>query len=140
MANRGATRVLYSNPDENGVVRYWYAQTIWRAAESAPVIQLDLSSIQLLDEVVWFGGPNNRQPTIRNVAEHAQDIVNADMSHPIIMVRGGEIIDGAHRIARAHIEGRETIAAAVLEEYPKPDGELGKGEVAPAAAGSDKGA
>jgi len=54
------------------------------------------------------------------------------------MVRGGEIIDGAHRIARAHIEGRETIAAAVLEEYPKPDGELAEGEVAPAADGSDQ--
>ena len=45
--------------------------------------------------MVW--GPKERQPTIRNVAEHAHDIVNADMSHPIIVVRGGEIYTGLIR-------------------------------------------
>lgn len=133
MANRGAERVLYSNPDEHGQVRYWYANTIWRAAKGAPTIRMALKSIELLDDVVWFGGPTNRQPTIRNVAEHAHHIVNADMSHPIIVVRGGEIIDGAHRIARAYIEGRESIEAVVIDEYPEPDGVLAEGEVAPPA-------
>ena len=52
---------------------------------------------------------------MRNVDEHAHDIVNADMSYPIIVVRGGEIIDGAHRVARAYIEGRESIEAVVID-------------------------
>ena len=55
------------------------------------------------------------------------------VSHPIIVVRGGEIIDGAHRIARAYIEGRESIEAVVIDEYPAPDGVLAEGEVAPTA-------
>ena len=134
MANRGAERVLYSHPDAHGQVRYWYANTIWRAAKGAPTIRMPLDAIGLLDEVVWFGGPKNRQPTIRNVAEHARDIVNADMSHPIIVVRGGEILDGAHRIGRAYIEGRKSIDAVVIEAYPEPDGVLAEGEVAPRAS------
>ena len=132
MADRGLKRVLYSDPDDSGTVRYWYAHTIWRAAERAPVIEVELASIELLDEVVWFDGPKGRQPTIRNVAQHAEDIINADMSYPIVMVKGGEILDGAHRIAQAYIEGRTSIAAAVLDEYPEPDGEVSEGEVAPA--------
>jgi len=131
MASRGSTRILYSAPDEYGNVSYWYAQTLWRATEGVPVTPIALNSLELLDEVVWFGGPNNLQPTIRNVAEHAKDIINADLSYPIIVVRGGDILDGAHRIARAYIEGRANIDAVIIEKYPEPDGVLAEGEVAP---------
>ena len=36
--------------------------------------------------------------------EHARDILAADMSYPIIITAAGEVLDGAHRIARAHLE------------------------------------
>ena len=47
--------MLYSNPDEHGQVRYWYADTIWRGAKGAPTIRMALDSIELLDEVVRTG-------------------------------------------------------------------------------------
>ena len=113
---------MYAEPDESGKVRYWHTATIWRAAENGRVSRLELSSLDILDEVVWFGGPKNRRPTVRNVAEHARDIFNADMSHPVVLTRSGDILDGAHRIARAYLDGQETIEAIILESHPEPDG------------------
>src|SRR5690349_2730054 len=107
--SRAEQRTLYSEPDASGVVRYWRMPTIWAAAEHGKRTEMEVQSLAILDEVVWFGGPKNRQPTLRNVAEHAADIVNADMTYPVIVTRSGDILDGAHRIARAYLEGKPTI-------------------------------
>jgi hypothetical protein len=72
--------------------------------------------------VVWFGGPKNVEPTIRRVAERARDIFSADLSYPIIMIRSGDVLDGAHRIAKAYLQGERTIAAVMIDDYPPPDG------------------
>ena len=77
-------RILYSEPDENGKSKYWYAETLWKAAEGGVVTEVEVASLPILDEVVWFGGPNDVKPTIRRVADRARDIQNADLSYPII--------------------------------------------------------
>ena len=46
----------------------------------------------------------------------------ADLSFPIVMTKGGDVLDGAHRIARAYIEGLQYIEAVVLDDWPPPDG------------------
>jgi hypothetical protein len=68
------------------------------------------------------GGPKNLEPTIRRVAERARDIFSADLTYLIIMTRSGEVFDGAHRIAKAYLQGERTIAAVVIDDYPPPDG------------------
>jgi hypothetical protein len=80
--------------------------------------------LNILDEVVWFGGPKNVEPTIRRVAQHARDIFHADLSYPIIMTKSGDVLDGAHRIARAYLSGQQAISAILLEDWPQPDGVL----------------
>jgi ParB-like chromosome segregation protein Spo0J len=40
------------------------------------------------------------------------------------MTRSGEVLDGAHRIAKAYLHGLQTITAVVLDDYPPPDGIL----------------
>jgi hypothetical protein len=99
--------------------------TIWAAAKGKPAITVAIDELNLLDAVVWFGGPKNVVPTIRRVAERARDIFNADFNYPIIMTRSGDVLDGAHRTAKAYLQGFQTITAVVLEDYPQPGGIVG---------------
>src|SRR6266581_2946739 len=52
----------------------------------------------------------------------ARDIFSADLGYPIIMTRSGDVLDGAHRVAKAYLQGERTIAAVVIDDYPPPDG------------------
>jgi hypothetical protein len=119
-----ADRILYGAPRADGSVPFWRTPTIWEAAAGKPQFDVPLASLGILDEVVWFGGPNDVQPTIRRVAERARDIMNADLDYPIIMTRAGEVLDGAHRIAKAYLRGQSHIAAVQIDEWPPPDGFL----------------
>jgi hypothetical protein len=119
-----ADRILYGSERPDGGTPYWTMHTIWAAAKGKPELSVAIAELNLLDAVVWFGGPKNIEPTIRRVAERARDIFNADFNCPIIMTRSGEVLDGAHRIAKAYLQGLQTITAVVLDDYPPPDGIL----------------
>jgi hypothetical protein len=45
----------------------------------------------------------------------------ADLSYPIILAASGRLMDGGHRIGKAWMEGRTTIAAVRFEADPEPD-------------------
>ena len=118
-------RILYGGSRPDGLTPYWRMPTIWAAAEGRTQTTLPLDHrgiLDILDAVVWFGGPKNVTPTVRRIAEHARDILAADMSYPIIMTASGEVLDGAHRIARAYLEGLPGITAVVIDDWPPPDG------------------
>ena len=125
---RGSGRISYAEPAEDGSVQYWHMPTLWRAAAGMPETQVQLEELAVLDDVVWFGGPKNVKPTIRIIVEHIHDILNADMSYPIIMTKSGDVMDGAHRVARAHLEGKPFIRAVIIDQLPEPDGVLSKDE------------
>jgi hypothetical protein len=97
-------------------------RTIWAAAEGKSAILLNIDDLNILDQVVWFGGPKRIEPTIRRIAERARDIFDANLSYPIIVTESGEVLDGAHRIAKAHLQGLKTIAAVAIDDYPPADG------------------
>jgi hypothetical protein len=117
-----ADRLLYAEPLPDGRTPYWTMRTIWALAEGKPAVTVAIEDLNILDVVVWFGGPKNVEPTIRRVAERARDIFSADLSYPIIMIRSGDVLDGAHRIAKAYLQGERTIAAVMIDDYPPPDG------------------
>jgi hypothetical protein len=98
-------RILYGSPRADGRTRYWRMPTLWAAAAGRPVITVSIDSLGLLDSVVWFGGPQSVEPTVRRIAERARDIEASDLAFPIIMTRSGEVLDGAHRIAKAYLRG-----------------------------------
>lgn len=118
----GADRILYGAPLPDGSTPFWRMQTLWAAAAGKPVTTVELNVLNILDDVVWFGGPDNVQPTVRRVAEHAQAMLDADLTYPIIMTKSGEVLDGAHRIAKAHLQGLTHVAAIVIEDWPPADG------------------
>src|SRR6266498_598934 len=84
------------------------------AAEEVPV-----TAIWEVDTVYWFD--ETQQPTVRKVLEHVRLVEEVDLSYPIILGPDGRVMDGMHRVARAILEGRETIAAVRLPEVPDPD-------------------
>lgn len=117
-------RILYGDPGPDGSIAFWRMPTIWAAAEGRPVVEIAVADLGLLDEVVWFGGPKNVEPTVRRIAEHARDILAADVARPIIMTRDGVVLDGAHRVAKAYLDGIAQLPAVVLDGWPPPDGNI----------------
>lgn len=45
----------------------------------------------------------------------------ADLAYPIILSSDGRAIDGMHRVAKAAMKGRSSIAARRFEVDPEPD-------------------
>jgi len=117
-----AERLLYGAPRPDGSVPFWRTPTIWAAAQGKHQVVVSIEDLNILDEVVWFGGPKDVQPTVRKVAERARDIFAADLTYPIIMTAAGEVLDGAHRIARAYLQGAQDIPVVVIDDWPEPDG------------------
>jgi ribonuclease HI len=119
-----------SDPDEpnfnhtysttvNGEKQVYNVERLWELAKDLPVRSIPLSQVEsMLDENCWFG---DKPPTCRQVANHAKRIYEADFSRPLILRASGEVMDGGHRIARAWLEGRQTIDAVQFETDPEPD-------------------
>jgi hypothetical protein len=100
----------------------WYTQRLWSEASTLNPFDLELSSIQELDQDCWFGsGISVRKPTLREVASHCQRINSADLEWPIILNVDGSLMDGGHRVCRALIEGRTTVRAVQFAVMPEPD-------------------
>jgi hypothetical protein len=97
---------------------FWWTKALWAASAALPVVEVAIASIPELDEDCWFDG---RAPSCREVAEHARRIQEADLGHPVILSSEGRLMDGGHRIAKAWLEGRETVDAVRFSVDPEPD-------------------
>ena len=98
---------------------YWLTERLWAAAKRLPVREVAIGDIAEFDQDCWFGAAH--APTCRAVAEHARRIEAADLSRPIILAADGRLMDGGHRIAKAWLMGRATIAAVRFAVDPAPD-------------------
>lgn len=97
----------------------WDVDRLLQLAELLPAKEIPLSAIGELDKPYWF--ENGNVPTCRNIAEHARLILEADLSFPIILASDGRVMDGMHRVAKAAMEGRESILAKQFGQDPEPD-------------------
>ncbi len=104
----------------NGERHTWFIQSLVKATEKLPVIDIELCELnEYLDENAWFHGEN--EPTIIAIIEHYQRVEKADLSFPIIINPELGVLDGLHRLAKAHVSGLSSIKAVVLRELPDPD-------------------
>ncbi|MBC8138330.1 MAG: ribonuclease HI family protein [Fibrella sp.] len=98
----------------------WNMERLWEAAKELPVEMVPVSRFDNdLNTDYWFG--EDVTPTLRNVADHAKRIYDADLSRPIILDPDGGLMDGGHRLARAYLEGKTQIATVRLRTLPDPD-------------------
>lgn len=97
----------------------WFVERLWHLARALPVQQIAIEQIAEFDQDCWFG-PDS-PPTCRAVAEHARRIAEADLHYPILLSADGRLIDGGHRIAKAHLLGMRAVAAVRFPVDPEPD-------------------
>jgi hypothetical protein len=107
----------HSHPASGGRA-FWWTERLWAAAEGLPAVEVPIDDIAELDQDCWFDGT---APTCREVAEHARRIQQADLAHPVILAADGHLMDGGHRIAKAWLQGRQTVTAVRFEADPEPD-------------------
>ena len=104
---------------KDGKKHTWYVKRLWLLSAALPEFDYEVSLFDGYDEDYWFG--DRVKPTINKVIEHYNKIKNADYSYPIILSEDGLIMDGVHRIIRAHLEGQKTIRAVRFDKNPEPD-------------------
>jgi hypothetical protein len=108
---------------------------LWELAAALPVRRIPLADLAgYLDAPAtrnWAGAG----PTLRELAERARRIQEADLAYPIIVAADGRLLDGQHRLAKAWIQGDATIAAVRFTLDPEPDWWLDPASV-PAPDGS----
>jgi hypothetical protein len=97
----------------------WYVDRLWELSAQLESRPIRIDTLAGIDLNVWFW--DGHEPTIRNVASRVERILAADLEYPIILNTDGTIMDGAHRLARALIEGRTHILAKQFPKPPAPD-------------------
>ncbi len=109
-----------SRSDGDGPLQVWEVERVWELARELPVERVPLDP--LLDTVGWYGREENRgYLTVREVVEHARQIDAASLDYPVLLAADGQIFDGLHRVAKAHLLGHEEIEAIQFETNPEPD-------------------
>ena len=97
----------------------WDVHRLIELSRNFPVRQIALTTIAELDEPFWF--EEEAKPVCREIALHAKLMLETDLAYPIILSANGRVMDGMHRVCKAWLEGRETIAAVRFQQDPEPD-------------------
>ncbi|WEK54349.1 MAG: hypothetical protein P0Y55_17725 [Candidatus Cohnella colombiensis] len=108
----------------NGKRHTWNVERLYPLAMELPSVRVKINSIPGLDGDCWFkdaSDPRARIPSVRNVAQHFKQMLDADLSYPIIISANGQhLVDGNHRVAKCLAYGHEDIEAVYME-LPEPD-------------------
>lgn len=97
----------------------WNVNKLLEMANSLPTLEVNLESITEFNQAYWYdlGGAT---PSCDNIVEHIKLINQCDLSYPILLCHQGKLIDGMHRVCKAHLQGHSKIKAVRLPEYIEP--------------------
>jgi hypothetical protein len=98
----------------------WDVERLISLSHELAVHAVAVDSIGEVDTGYWFDS-STPAPTVRVIVEHARQMLDADLSFPVILGPDGRVMDGMHRIARAILEGRTEISAVRFPVLPEPD-------------------
>ena len=98
----------------------WDVRELLKKAADLLVIEVKLSSIAEFNENWWYQAETD-VPSCRSIADHFQLMQATDLQYPILLCADGRLMDGMHRVMKAHVEGRTTIAARRFDVTPPPD-------------------
>jgi hypothetical protein len=112
---------ISSRPEDGNPMKIWDVPALWELARDLPVEEVELEALGELDRVAWYGPDHHDgRLTVRQVTRHLQRILEADLARPILLSPEGHLLDGFHRLAKAHLEGHAHIAAQRLPVMPEP--------------------
>lgn len=104
----------------DGQSHIWDVRKLAAAVADQPVTDHPLDAITEIDEPYWFAATNDA-PTCARIMAHAAQVQAADLSYPIILCAEGRVMDGMHRVMKAHDLGHATIKARQLAVTLPPD-------------------
>jgi hypothetical protein len=107
----------YFRPSERGLLA-WDVDRLVELTMGLPRTRVALNTLRERDEPLV--GEDDK-PTWHTLLEHARLIEEADLSYPIILSSGGDVMDGRHRIAKAALKNEPHILAVRFAEDPEPD-------------------
>ena len=106
-------------PSPNG----YYAWDVNRLIELSKAIEpqeISLDTIDEFDESYWYGDKKD-MPTCRSITEHFILVQETDLDYPIILSSDGKLMDGMHRVCKAHYLNHTSIKAVRFLADPTPD-------------------
>ena len=115
----GVRKQFHFWPSDQGLMA-WDVDGLIKLSRDFPRVWVPLDSISELDQVYWFDD-YEQQPTCRKVLQHVRLIGEVDLAHPIILSADGRVMDGMHRVAKALLEGLDSVEAVRFETDPEPD-------------------
>jgi len=98
----------------------WEVGRLWALVRDSPVTMFPVRDFQPVLDCELLTPIR----TFLEVAEHAQRIVEADLAYPLILSAEGVIMDGRHRLMKAWMLRRETVAVVRFPVNPPPDQRL----------------
>jgi hypothetical protein len=106
---------LWPWPTDDGMTDAWDVDRLVELTRGLPVKQVPVESLWQVDAPHWGAF------TPRDLAEHVRLLDEADLAYPIILSADGRVMDGMHRVVKALMEGRATVAAVQFDVQPEPD-------------------
>lgn len=97
----------------------WDVLKLIELSKEFDITDVPLCDIRELKEDYWFS--LGALPTSEDIAQHAKQIYEADISYPIILCPEGRVMDGMHRVCKAFLEARESIPAVQFKVLHEPD-------------------
>jgi hypothetical protein len=98
----------------------WDVDHLVSLSRALPVADVPLEQLTEIDTPHWFAEDGSPM-TVRSLVWHCRTINTVDLSYPVILSPEGSVMDGMHRVARALLEDRKTIAGRRFAEMPDPD-------------------
>ena len=94
--------------------KFWKASTLWNATKDK--IPQRVPNRYILQKCTWNIG------TLQQFADEVKNVQEVGLDYPIILDINGNILDGAHRVVKAYLEGKDIDVVYLGEdEWPEPD-------------------
>ena len=107
-------RTHIHSTDRGGVHRSWPVPKLWELARDLPIKEVYPRAIpefeHLMDQSagdIWWSRERGIKGDFRmwDMARHTKLVMEANLDYPIILNPLGGVMDGCHRILKAHILG-----------------------------------
>ena len=106
---------IHEHTHSNELGETWYVSRLIKLSEDLLVKRVPLSQFT---DMGWTWEPVLK---LSEFAEHVSRVQRADLSYPVILDAKGNLMDGAHRLVKAHTLGAKTILCVQFCVNPKPD-------------------
>lgn len=94
----------------------WEDKRLWEATKDNPQEDIDVESF-LSQDNYWNVG------SFMELAKEMKLVLSADYTYPIILDEEHKLVDGAHRLVHAYLDGKTYIKGVVIrdDQWPEPD-------------------